>query len=189
MYSPTIPRHILSKTTFLYGCQCVKRLWLHKFMPEVRDEEDEAQTAIFQRGTNVGLIARQLFPGGVDASPVNAYSYQKSVADTARYIGLGHTIIYEAAFQYDGILCAIDILVKKNNKWHAYEVKSTCSVKPQHIQDAAFQYYVLTHTGIELEDFFIVILIMNMSVQCIGYKQAIYSRICIKRGERTSNIY
>ena len=108
-----VPKHQLSKTTFMYGCQCPKRLWLHKFMPEVRDEEEEAQTAIFQQGTNVGLLAQQLFPGGVDASPENYFSYQQSVADTARYISEGHTIIYEAAFQYDGILCAVDILVKK----------------------------------------------------------------------------
>lgn len=156
MSSSGIPRHILSKSTFMYGCQCPKRLWMHKRMPEVRDEEDEEQTAIFQRGTDVGLLARQLFPGGIDASPATPYLYQQSVADTARYIGQGHTIIYEAAFQYEGILCAIDILVKKNNKWYAYEVKSSTSVKEPQVQDAALQYYVITRAGMSLGDFCIV---------------------------------
>ncbi|MCW3105715.1 MAG: hypothetical protein JWQ09_221 [Segetibacter sp.] len=55
-------------------------------MPQVRDEADEEQQAIFQRGTDVGKLAEQLFPGGVDARPPNTYSYQQSVADTARYI-------------------------------------------------------------------------------------------------------
>ncbi len=150
------PRHIVSKSTFMYGCQCPKRLWLHKFMPEVRDEEDEAQTAIFQQGTNVGLLAQQLFPGGIDASPVDTYSYQQSVADTARYISEGHTVIYEAAFQYDGILCAVDMLVNKANRWYAYEVKSSNSVKEPFVQDAALQYFVITNAGLELADFFIV---------------------------------
>ena len=72
------------------------------------NEEDEAQTAIFQSGTDVGILARDLFPGGVDASPETPYLYQQSVADTARYISKGITIIYEAAFQYEGILAAID---------------------------------------------------------------------------------
>src|SRR5207342_1112050 len=80
------PRHTLSKSTFMYGCQCTKRLWLHKFQPEVRDEATEARAAIFQAGTDVGLLARQLFPYGVDASPGTPYQYQQSVADTARYI-------------------------------------------------------------------------------------------------------
>jgi hypothetical protein len=33
----------------------LKRLWLHKFKPSVRDEMDEDQQAIFQTGTDKGL--------------------------------------------------------------------------------------------------------------------------------------
>jgi hypothetical protein len=59
-------------------------------------------------------------------------------------------------FNTKGLLCAVDILVKQNDQWYAYEVKSTTSVKPQHIPDAAFQYYVITHAGLELADFSII---------------------------------
>lgn len=136
----------------MYGCQCPKRLWLHKNKPGQRDEPDEAQSAIFQQGTDVGLLARQLFPGRVDASPADPYSYQQSVADTARYLEEGHTVIYEAAFQYEGVLCAVDILVRKDGKWYAYEVKSTTGVKDPHKMDAALQYYVITRSGLALAD-------------------------------------
>jgi len=152
------PKHILSKSTFMYGCQCPKRLWLHKYMPSVKDEEDEEQQAIFQSGTNVGKLAEELFTGGVDARPKDTYSYQQSVADTAKYIAAGHDVIYEAAFQYNGLLCAVDILVKKNNQWYAYEVKSTTSVHEKQIPDAAFQYYVITNAGLTLTDFSIIYL-------------------------------
>jgi hypothetical protein len=151
-----LPRHILSKSTFMYGCQCPKRLWLHKYKPDVRDEMDEEQQAIFQRGTDVGKLAEQLFPGGVDARPKDTFSYQQSVADTAKYIVEGHKVIYEAAFQYEGMLCAVDILLKRRGKWYAYEVKGTTKVKPEHLPDAAFQYYVITNAGLELKDFSIV---------------------------------
>jgi hypothetical protein len=150
------PRHTLSKSTFMYGCQCPKRLWLHKFQPDVRDEVTEAQASIFQAGTNIGMLARQLFPYGVDASPETPYKYQQSVADTEKYIRKGVNVIYEAAFQFEGILAAIDILVKKGDKWYAFEVKGTGSVKPPHVQDAALQYYVITQSGIPLEDISIV---------------------------------
>ncbi len=153
---PPPPKHTLSKSTFMYGCQCPKRLWLHKFQPSVRDELTEAQASIFQAGTDIGMLARQLFPYGVDASPETAYKYQQSVADTEKYIRKGVNVIYEAAFQFEGILVAIDILVKKGDKWYAFEVKGTGSVKPPHIQDAALQYYVITQSGIPLEDISIV---------------------------------
>ena len=150
------PRHILSKSTFMHGCQCTKRLWLHKFQPQVRDEETEAQAAIFQSGTDVGFLARQLFSGGLDASPPTYYQYQQSVADTAKYIRKGIMVIYEAAFQFDGIMAAIDILVQKKGKWYAFEVKASTSVKPAYILDAALQYYVITQSGLPLEDISII---------------------------------
>ena len=129
---------------------------MHKYRPDVRDEMDEEQAAIFQRGTDVGKLAEQMFPGGVDARPKDTYSYQQSVADTARYIAEGKRVIYEAAFQFDGLLCAVDILVKRRGKWYAYEVKSTTKVKPEHLPDASFQYYVITQSGLELKDFSLV---------------------------------
>ena len=149
-------KHILSKSTFMYGNQCMKRLWLHKFNPAVRDEEDEKQTAIFQSGTDVGLLAQKRYYGGVDASPVDAFHYQQSVFDTANLIAKGVKVIYEAAFQFDGVLAAMDILVKRNNKWYAYEVKGSTKVKDQFVQDAALQYYVITKSGLPLEDIFIM---------------------------------
>lgn len=152
------PKHILSKSTFMYGCQCPKRLWLHKYRSDLRDEIDEALQAIFQQGTDIGKLAEELFPDGVDARPKDTYTYQQSVADTAKYIAAGHTVIYEAAFQYEGLLCAVDILVQRNGKWYAYEVKSTTSVKAQHIPDAAFHYYVITKAGLPLADFSLVYL-------------------------------
>lgn len=148
-------KHILSKSTFTYGCQCDKRLYLHKFKPELRNEEDEQQQAIFQAGTDVGILAQKLFEGGVDASPPDPFSYQKSVADTKGYLKT-HDVIYEAAFQFEGVMCAVDILVREGNKWHAYEVKSTNSVKPQHRLDAALQYYVIKNSGLPLSDFSII---------------------------------
>jgi hypothetical protein len=150
------PRHVLSKSTFMRGCQCAKSLWLHKHRPDLRDGMSEAQAAVFARGTDVGVLARELYPNGVDASPVDAFHYQQSVADTQRYLAEGYTVIYEAAFQYQGVLAAVDILVKRRGRWYAYEVKSSTSVKDAYVTDAALQYHVLTSAGIELKDIFIV---------------------------------
>lgn len=156
MHPTAIPRHVLSKSTFMRGCQCPKSLWLHKHHPELKNPLDSSQEAIFTQGTNAGLIARELFPGGIDASPETPYEYQKSVQHTARLIAEGQSIIYEAAFQFEGVLAAIDILERREGKWFAYEVKSSTSVKDPYLRDAALQYHVLTNSGIRLEDIFII---------------------------------
>ncbi len=153
--STNYPRHILSKSTFLYGLQCPKRLYFHKFKPELYPEVSEQQQAIFAKGTDIGLLAQGLFPKGIDASPKDAYSYQESVLMTQKYL-LTNDVIYEAAFQYEGVLCAIDILVRKDDKWYAFEVKGANSAKQQFKLDAALQYYVISKTGLPLADISII---------------------------------
>jgi hypothetical protein len=149
-------KHILSKSTFMAGIQCQKRLYLSKFRRDLLPEEvDEQQQAIFDAGIDTGLLAQQLFPNGIDASPLTPFDYQKSVIKTQSYL-MTNDVIYEACFQYEGALCAIDILVRKDDLWYAFEVKGTNSVKPQHITDAAFQYYVMTRSGLPLGDISIV---------------------------------
>jgi Domain of unknown function(DUF2779) len=142
----------------MYGCQCPKRLFLNKFKRDLRNPVDEQQQAIFDAGTGVGELARQLFKHGVDASPPNNYSYQISVEKTKALIDRDVPVIYEAAFQFEGVLCALDILVKKGKSWYAFEVKSSTGVKEQHIQDAALQYFVMRSCGLPLEDISIIYL-------------------------------
>lgn len=151
-----LEKHTLSKTTYMYGCQCPKRLHLHKYRPDLRNPVDERVQFVKDSGTSVGILAQQLFPGGVDASPADAYGYQDAVIKTQELIAAGVSIIYEAAFQYQGLLCVLDILVKDGNAWKGYEVKGAAGVKEQYVEDAAFQYYVITNTGLALDDFSIV---------------------------------
>lgn len=151
------PSHTLSKSTFLKGLQCHKALWLNRYQPKLRDEISAEQEAIFQRGHDVGKLARDLFPGGADSSPVNR-DYAGAVKRTAELIESGEKVIYEAAFLYNGVLCLGDILVKGRGGWKLYEVKSSTGVKDVYLPDAAIQYYIMTGCGINLTDISIVYL-------------------------------
>jgi len=104
-------------------------------MPAVRDEADEIQQAFFQSSTNVDVLARDLFSVGVDATPVDKFYYQQSVAATARCIAEVKTVIYEATIKFERLLCAVNILVKQGSNCYAYKVKSTTSVKPLFLKD------------------------------------------------------
>ena len=147
---------ILSKSTFIRGLQCEKSLYLYKHNYNLRDEISAQTQAVFDQGTNVGLLAQGLFPGGVDASPTDYFKMQESVFKTQEYIRKGETIIYEATFQYNDVIAAIDILVKDDKGWKAYEVKSSTEVKPVNINDAAIQFYTIINSGIDLKDISIV---------------------------------
>jgi len=56
----------LSKTLYIHGLQCHKYLWLEKNRPELKDPISESQEAVFQSGTDVGMLAHDLFPGGIE---------------------------------------------------------------------------------------------------------------------------
>ncbi len=150
-------KHILSKSTFIRGAQCLKSLYLNKKRPFLRDRFSDVQRAKFKRGTDVGVLAQQLFPGGINLKPKSPSQYRKKVAETSEILRTeSYRILYEAAFQYDQLLILLDILVKKQGGWVAFEVKSSLGVTETYLRDAAFQYYVITHSGIRLKDFFLV---------------------------------
>ena len=151
-----LKKHIISKSTYIRGLQCHKSLYLNKYHKELKDEITDQQRAIFSRGNEVGILAQKLFPGGVDMTPQHFYNFIPSIQKTQKAIQDGKEIIYEAAFQYDGILALMDILVKKKDKWYAYEVKSSSSVKGVYIEDASLQYYVITQSGLILDDISII---------------------------------
>lgn len=150
-------KHQLSKSTFIRGVQCLKSLYLYKNRYFLRDKLSPEQLAKFKRGTDVGVFAQNLFPGGVDCQPKSPSQYRKSVEKTGEVINQQLSdVIYEAAFQADGVLILLDILAKENGKWNAYEVKSSLKISDTYLMDAALQYYVLKHSGVEPEKFFLV---------------------------------
>ncbi len=146
----------LSKSTFIKGLQCEKALYLYKNNYTLKDEISPQLQAIFNQGNAVGIFAQDLFPGGVDASPSSHYKMQEDVFKTREFIENGEKIIYEATFQFNGVIAALDILVKDKNGWKAYEVKSSTSVSETYIMDAAIQYYTIVNSGIDLKDIAIV---------------------------------
>ncbi len=148
--------HVLSKSTFIRGSQCHKSLWLYKHRYQTRDRIGPEQQAIFDRGSMVGRLARELFPGGVDASPPTPFQYERSVAQTAELVGGRTPVIYEAAFRHEGVLAAMDILVRDGASFRAFEVKSSTSITETYLLDAALQYFVITGSGVPLADISIV---------------------------------
>lgn len=132
--------------------QCPKSLYLYKNFIQLRDTPSAEQQSIFNRGNNVGVLAQRLFPGGVDATPTRRSDNLAAVKKTKELLEAGVEVIYEAAFQFNKVLAILDILVKMDGEWHAFEVKSSTKISQTYILDASLQYWVITNSGLELKD-------------------------------------
>ncbi len=145
----------LSKSLVMKGLQCHKALYLHKFHPELKDEVSEAQQARFESGYEVGAYAWKLFPGGIEI-PYEGLSHGEQLELTRTEIERGAAILYEPAFSYDNVFVKADILRKARRGWELYEVKGSNSLKEQHLDDVAVQYYVLEGAGLHITRAFVV---------------------------------
>jgi hypothetical protein len=142
----------LSKSSYIRGLQCLKSLYLNKNRAYLRDKLSEEQLAKFKRGHDIGKIAQKLFPGGIELPMPGESSARK----TKEYIEAGETILYEACFIADNVIIAIDILVKTEVGWQAYEVKSSYKLSETYYNDANLQQYVIVNSGLNLGAFNLV---------------------------------
>src|ERR1700689_3843867 len=119
----------ISKSKFVAGCQCVKRLYWQVHEPELATEPDAADQAIMQQGHEVGMLARQLFTGGIEVR--NDRGLDQAIRATRELVANpAVSAIFEGVFQHDGVLVKVDILQRRGDgRWRLIEVKSSTSVK------------------------------------------------------------
>jgi hypothetical protein len=88
----------LSKSLFMSGLQCQKRLYLECYAPELGASVDPATEALRESGRAIGSLARQGFPDGM---LIGGGSFDCRVAEEQTRAGLADPrvpAIYEAAF-------------------------------------------------------------------------------------------
>ena len=151
---PKAPR--LSKSKFLSGLQCHKRLYLEVHHPSLATKPDAATQAMFDMGTEVGELARTRFPGGILVT-AGYRQTEAALAQTAALIqDLTVPAIFEAALLHGGVLIRADVLERvqvaegQPSGWRLIEVKSSTKVKDVHIEDLAVQSEVIQGTGLTL---------------------------------------
>lgn len=140
----------LSKSRYQKGLQCEKALWLTVHRRDLATPVTESQQAVFDQGSEVGRLAQQLFPGGVEVADDHLHQAE-ALETTAHLLAEGVRVLYEPAFSAGGAFTRVDILVAADDgAWDLYEVKSTASLKDVHITDAAVQAYAVEGSGLAL---------------------------------------
>ncbi len=169
----------LSKSKFLAFCQCPKRLWLEVNKPGEAVIDDSAK-ARFEKGNEVGDLAMNYFGDYVDVTATKTdpngnivLDLSKMMIETSKLIvpTSGVNNICEASFSYKGVYCAVDILHRRSKGGHVfdiYEVKSSTGSdddKPNeggrknvYIDDLACQAYILMKCGVEVENYYTLVL-------------------------------
>ncbi|MDY6918198.1 MAG: DUF2779 domain-containing protein [Chloroflexota bacterium] len=144
---------LLSKSRFVAGLQCPRRLYLECFNPDLADPVSPAEQARLDMGTRVGGLARDLYPGAtLIAEPY--FQHEEAVASTLQALsGMSAPALCEAAFLHDGVRVRVDILARAaGGEFDLVEVKSTTSVKDEHVPDVAVQLYVLNGKGVAVRN-------------------------------------
>lgn len=142
----------MSKSKFVVGVQCLKRLYLQVHEPELAAEPDEGSKAVIEQGRQVGLVAQKAFPGGatVEAGPDQL---SKALELTQHLLAKSDLpAIFEGTFQHDNVLIRADVLKKRGLHGHRLiEVKSSTEMKPHYAYDLAIQRHVLEGAEIQID--------------------------------------
>ncbi len=148
----------ISKSKFIAGLSCEKRLFFEVNHPELKAPITASQESKFVMGHQIGALAQERFPGGVNAEPDNKRDFQLWIESTRKFIVKGEGIVYEAAFSSNGSFCALDILLNQNSHLTAIEVKSGGSKTDTYVKDAAFQYFVMSQAGYAPNRFYLLLI-------------------------------
>jgi hypothetical protein len=152
----------LSKSRFLVGLQCRKRLYLEVHNRELATDPGPATQRIFASGHEVGELARDQFPGGILIDPP-PYEVERALQETEAAIDAGASVLYEPAFMHNNVLIRIDILSRaETGEWDLIEVKSTTKTSDTHVADTGIQRYVARGAGLSIRNTYV----MRLNREC-----------------------
>ena len=136
----------LTKSRYLAGLQCSRRLWrlVHQPLPE----DDQAGSARADAAREMGLGARTLFAGGV---AIDDADHAAAVRRTAQLLAdPAIPAIFGGAFEHDGARVRVDVLERlRAARWGMRQVKGSTRVKEHHADELALGAHVLNGAGIE----------------------------------------
>src|SRR5262245_11772560 len=147
----------LSKSKYIAGLQCPRRLWLGCHGPDLGTPATARLTAVLDQGAEIGRRARDLFADGVLVDQ-EAWEHGQATARTRQLLTDRNVgAIFEAAFEHAGVRVRVDVLERLGPRtWGLREVKQGASVKDVNLDDVAVQRFVVEGAGVRLRSIEIV---------------------------------
>ncbi len=190
---------MISKTEFVRGLDCERRLWLDRFRVDLRPPLGLAVRDRIETGKALGKLARKRYPDGVFVEA----SYgdpNGAAAKTMSLIEAGAKCIFEATFLTGDHLVRADVLSRTDDGgWILDEVKSSSVKEPDKIDDdkvfdLAFQMLTLEQAGLRIKSARLVLVdtsrawpgggydaeqlfgVVDLTARCVELRQKIEAR-------------
>ena len=136
----------LTKSRFMAGRQCTKRLWFEVNQPL---ETHAPESMAMLQGRAFDDFVRRLWPGRVIA---RGRGMPAAIAETTRALaGGGAPVLHQPAVRHGDFAVIADVLRRDRGRAELVEIKASTSVKPEHVPDAAFQALVLRSAQVPVE--------------------------------------
>ena len=149
----------LSKSRYLLGLRCQKLLWLDEHKHDDTPPDIESLFRMSE-GIAVGERARAMMGPGVLIKW--ELSREEKIAETQRAIESDAALIFEATFEAGGAIVRTDILRRMPDGFDLIEVKSSTSVKDEHVVEVAMQLWMLRAAGLTVPRAFV----MHLNREC-----------------------
>ena len=172
----------ITKSNFKKGIRCEKLFWLninkYSFDDQMQSEIFDTDNAHSKIGTDIGMIAQNLFPGGIEI-PFNI-SREKKIQMTQELLKNDQSVIFEATFEFDRVLVRVDVLVKNTDgSFDVYEIKSSKinsfdERKDDYLLDCGIQHLVLKENNIKVKNFFLTCLSDHTLEKDMSIKEICY---------------
>jgi hypothetical protein len=138
----------LTKSDYLMYLKHPAWLWLKKHKPKLLPPIDANTQARFDDGNLFESIVEQKF-AGLTRLGFDSYDEYKNLTErTRKLLSAGDKLISQARFEAGPLTCICDIVEQTGeHTLELYEIKASTKVKPEHIDDLAFQTNVLVAAG------------------------------------------
>lgn len=133
----------LSKTKLLNYAQCPRRLWLEQYNPELEDP-DEAMNKALDGDLRLATIAQASYASDSAIQISSRLGLRSALEQTETALKtMTSPLIFDAAFEFDGVLTQVPILDWTRDDRRIYDVRCASDVHDEFIADAAITRWVL----------------------------------------------
>ena len=140
---------LLTKSKYMNGLESYNLLWRAVNDPDSIPKPDEKAQARFDFGKLIEDYAHHIYPNSINLSE---YGFIENIDKTKELMN-SDKILFEAGFMTNRLYTRSDIIIpnKDTNSYEIIEIKSGTRIKDEHINDLAFQRYVLTKSGYKVD--------------------------------------
>ena len=128
----------ITTSDYLSFRQCPKLFSLSVHLPDTLSSKKD--THMYEKELRLPSLFQQRFPGGTLVP--SHLSKEEKVTQTRFLIDSGISIIYQAAFEWEGLFIEWDVMMKRNDGWSFYGLASSTKPTERHIDNLSFRTYV-----------------------------------------------